>query len=150
MALSFRRLAAAARLADAVQRSYRRATQRSRFGRSPRFIPGTNSLPPSMKSPAGSSRSVVLFFAMVSLLDETQRTRRRRVPQSFMLSNPFSLRTSAPLRTLRFKGCATATEDLVGSGVHRVLQRLEEEAQHDRSLARHLKKLAEQMSSVKS
>ena len=37
-----------------------------------------------------------------------------------------------------------------GSGVHRVLQRLEEKAQHDRSLARHLKKLAEQMSSVKS
>ena len=37
-----------------------------------------------------------------------------------------------------------------GSGVHRVLQRLEGKAQHDRSLARHLKKLAEQMSSVKS
>ena len=37
-----------------------------------------------------------------------------------------------------------------GSGVHRVLQRLEEKAQHDRSLARHLKKLAEQMASVKS
>ena len=37
-----------------------------------------------------------------------------------------------------------------GSGVHRVLQRLDEKAQHDHSLARHLKKLAEQMSSVKS
>jgi hypothetical protein len=37
-----------------------------------------------------------------------------------------------------------------GSGVHRVLQRLEEKAQHDRSLVRPLNKLAEQMSSVKS
>ncbi len=37
-----------------------------------------------------------------------------------------------------------------GSGVHRVLQRLEEKAQHDRSLSRHLKKLAEQVSSVES
>ena len=37
-----------------------------------------------------------------------------------------------------------------GSGVHRVVQRLEEKAQHDRSFARHLKNLAEQMSSVKS
>jgi hypothetical protein len=36
-----------------------------------------------------------------------------------------------------------------GSGVHRVLQRLEEKAQHDRSLSRHLKKLAEQVSRVK-
>ena len=35
-----------------------------------------------------------------------------------------------------------------GSGVHRVLQRLEEKAQHDRSLSRHLKKLAEQVSRV--
>jgi hypothetical protein len=37
-----------------------------------------------------------------------------------------------------------------GSGVHQVLQRLEEKAQHDRSLARHLKKLAEQVSRVDS
>ena len=37
-----------------------------------------------------------------------------------------------------------------GSGVHRVLQRLEKKAHHDRSLARHLKKLAEQVSRVKS
>ncbi len=37
-----------------------------------------------------------------------------------------------------------------GRGVHRVLQRLEEKAQHDRSLSRHLKKLADQVSSVKS
>ena len=37
-----------------------------------------------------------------------------------------------------------------GSGVHRVLQRLEEKAPHDDNLARHLRKLAEQVSSVKS
>ncbi len=37
-----------------------------------------------------------------------------------------------------------------GSGVRRVLQRLEEKAQHDRSLARHLKKLTEQASRVKT
>ena len=37
-----------------------------------------------------------------------------------------------------------------GSGVHRVLQRLEEKARHVRSLSRHLKKLAEQVSSVES
>ena len=40
--------------------------------------------------------------------------------------------------------------DRDGSGVFRVLQRLEEKTQHDRSFARHLKKLAEQMSGVKS
>jgi REP element-mobilizing transposase RayT len=37
-----------------------------------------------------------------------------------------------------------------GSGVHRVLQRLKEKAQHDRSLSRYLKKLAEQVLGVKS
>ncbi len=37
-----------------------------------------------------------------------------------------------------------------GSGVHRVLQRLEEKAKHDRSLARRLNKLIKEMSTVKS
>ena len=37
-----------------------------------------------------------------------------------------------------------------GSGVHRVVQRLEQRAQVDRALARHLKGLAEEVSSVKS
>ena len=37
-----------------------------------------------------------------------------------------------------------------GSGVHRVLQRLEEKAKHDRSLSRHLNKLTKRLSSVKS
>ena len=37
-----------------------------------------------------------------------------------------------------------------GSGVHRVLQRLEEKAQEDRALTRRLKSLAKKVSSVKS
>ena len=37
-----------------------------------------------------------------------------------------------------------------GSGVHRVLQRLEEKVQHDRNLSRRLNNLAKQVSSVKS
>ena len=37
-----------------------------------------------------------------------------------------------------------------GSGVHRVIQRLESRAKEDRQLGRQLKSLARQMSSVKS
>ena len=37
-----------------------------------------------------------------------------------------------------------------GSGVHRVVHRLEDNAQHDRSLSRHLKSLTEKVSSTRN